>query len=339
MTAIERFGALDTASVERITLSAHGLTAKVLTWGAVLQDLRLDGRPQPLVLGFPSFAPYPELSPNFGAIVGRVANRVGGAQASIGGRLCSLDRNFLGRHTLHGGRDGAGRRLWRVTEAGADFVTLALTLPDGHMGFPGTLETRASYRILTGPALALEITATTDAPTLCNFAHHSYFNLDGTDSGLDHLLQIDAAEYLATDSDLVPTGARLAVDGTDFDFRAARPLRRGGTRYDLNYCLSETRQKLRQVATLTGPRSGLTLAIETTEPGLQLYDGAGTATGSAPGLGGLPYGPFAGVALEPQCWPDAPNRQWAAQAQLAPGETYRQLSVFRFGAEGSRSGE
>lgn len=334
MTAIERFGTLDTAPVERITLSAHGLTAKVMTWGAVLQDLRLDGHPQPLVLGFPGFAPYPELSPHFGAIVGRVANRIGGARAPVGARLCEFDRNFLGRHTLHGGRDGAGRRLWRVAGAGDDFVTLALTLPDGHMGFPGALDVRTTYRIVAGPALALEISATADAATLCNFAHHSYFNLDGTPSALDHRLRIDADAYLETDADLVPTGARRAVQGTDFDFRATRLLRRAGARYDLNYCLSETRQPLRQVAALTGPRSGLTLTVETTEPGLQVYDGAGTATGAAPGLAGEPYGPFAGIALEPQCWPDAPNQRWARQVQLAPGETYRQLSVFRLGTEG-----
>jgi len=202
------------------------------------------------------------------------------------------------------------------------------------MGFPGALGTRATYRILPGPALALEITATTDAATICNFAHHSYFNLDGTPSAIDHLLRIDATDYLEADADLVPTGTLHPVEGTAFDFRKARPLRRGDVRYDLNYCLSQTRRPLCEVAALTGPQSGLTLTVETTEPGLLLYDGTQTATASAPGLAGLPYGPFAGVALEPQCWPDAPNQRWAHQVQLAAGETYRQLSVFRFGADG-----
>ena len=334
--AVERFGSFGGAPVERVTLSAHGLTARVMTWGAVLQDLRLDPHPHPLVLGFDRFDLYPERSPSFGAIVGRVANRIAGGQAEIGGRAYRFDRNFLGRHTLHGGSDGSGRRLWRIAEAGADFVTLAIALPDGHMGFPGNLEARASYRILPGPALSIEIGATADAETVCNFAHHSYWNLDGTASALDHLLRIDAADYLATDDELIPTDV-LPVAGSPFDFRAARPLGGEGALHDLNFCLSDAAQALRQVAALTGPRSGLTMAIETTEPGLQLYDGANipAKAGDAPGLGGTPYGAFAGIALEPQRWPDAPNRAWAPQVRLVPGQEYRQHSVFRFGMEGN----
>jgi aldose 1-epimerase len=217
-----------------------------------------------------------------------------------------------------------------LIEAGDDVVALALRLPDGHMGFPGALEARVAYRIRPGPALELEIAATTDAPTLCGFAQHSYFNLDGTPSALDHLLRVDADSYLETDADMIPTGPPRPVAGTPFDFREARPVRRGGTRYDHNFCLAETRQPLREVAALRGPQSGLTMTVETTEPGLQLYDGARTATGAVPGLAGASYGPFAGIALEPQCWPDAPNRSWAHQVRLAPGDEYRQVSRFRF---------
>jgi aldose 1-epimerase len=329
-TAVERFGFLGAAPVERITISAHGLTARVLSWGAVLQDLRLDGHPHPLVLGFPDFDPYPAHTQNFGAIVGRVANRIAWGSAPVGGRVAELDRNYRDRHTLHGGRDGAGRRLWHVAEAGGDAATLALHLPDGHMGFPGALQARCAYRVRPGPALEIEITATTDAPTLCGFAQHGYFNLDGTASVLDHMLRVDAETYLEADADLIPTGARRPVAGTPFDFRDPRPVRHGDARYDHNFCLGECRQALREVAVLSGPESGITMTVETTEPGLQVYDGARTATGAVPGLAGASYGPFAGIALEPQCWPDAPNRPWAHQVQLAPGGEYRQVSVFRF---------
>lgn len=331
MTDIERFGTFRGAPVERISVSAHGLTAKVLGWGAVLQDLRLDGVPRPLVLGFPDFAPYVEQTQNFGAIVGRVANRIGWGRAPVRGRIYELDRNFRGRHTLHGGRDGAGRQPWRVREAAGDFVALDLHLPDGHMGFPGALAAQATYRICPGPALAVEITATADAPTVCGFAHHGYFNMDGAPSALDHLLQVDAPSYLETDADLIPTGALRAVAATPFDFREPRPLRRGETRYDLNFCLYDHPRALRRVAALIGPQSGLTMIVETTEPGLQVYDGALSATGTTAGLSRAPYGSFAGIAIEPQRWPDAPNQHWAHQVQLDPGQEYRQLTVFRFG--------
>ena len=144
MTAVERFASLGGAPVERITISAHGLTAKVLSWGAVLQDLRLDPHPQPLVLGFPDFSSYLAQTQNFGAIVGRVATPSAYAPAPSGGRGGALAPTARAPPPRPGARDGAGRRLWRVAEAGGDVVTLALHLPDGHMGFPGALDARES---------------------------------------------------------------------------------------------------------------------------------------------------------------------------------------------------
>jgi aldose 1-epimerase len=316
------FGTTDDGQpVERATITADGLTARVMTWGAVLQDLRLEGIDQSLVLGYPDFASYPAHSPNFGAIVGRVANRIRNAQAPIDGEVHKFDRNCLGRHILHGGTDGCGVRVWRIMDAGDDFVRLGLQLPDGHMGFPGTLDIEAVYRVLPGPALAIEIIAKTDQLTLCNLAHHSYFNLNGSGDGRDQRLQIAADAFLPVDGDLVPTGEVRPVAGTAFDFRQARAIRRGDTRYDHNFCLAETRGPLRPVATLSG--KAVSMTIETTEPGLQLYDGA-----TIPTFGG--FGPYAGIALEPQAWPDAPNQAWAGQVTLAPGQIYQQTTHFRF---------
>lgn len=339
MAALETFGeTAGRARVQRVRISGQGLTAWVLTWGAVVQDLRLDGVPHPLVLGFPSFPPYLESTAYFGAIVGRLANRIAGGRARIASRMHRLDRNDGGRHTLHGGSEGSGRRLWRLEDAGEDVVTLRCTLPDGHMGFPGNLEAVATYRIVPGPALALDLSAETDAETLCGFAHHSYFNLDGAGTIHDHRLRIAADAVLPVDEALIPTGEVMQVAGTAFDFRAARPIGAAGIGYDHNFCLSEARRPLRAVAALTGPRSGLTLALATTEPGLQVYTGAGLSSGAAPGLRGTPYGPYAGVALEPQPWPDAPNQRWSALARLRPGEVYRQTSVFRFSRSRTESG-
>ena len=199
MTALDTFG--ETAGgepVKRVRITGHGLTAWSLTWGAVLQDLRLDGVPHPLVLGFPRFPPYLESTAYFGAIVGRLANRIAGGRATIAGVAQRLDRNDGGHHTLHGGRNGSGRRLWRLQDAGEDFVTLRCALPDGHMGFPGNLDAVATYRIDAGPALALDLSAETDAETLCGFAHHSYFNLDGAGTIHDHRLRIAAKAVLPT---------------------------------------------------------------------------------------------------------------------------------------------
>ncbi len=337
--SLEVFGETAGGSpVQRVRIAGQGLAAWVLTWGAVVQDLRLEGVSHPLVLGFPHFPPYLESTAYFGAVVGRLANRIAGGRARIAGRVHRLDRNDGGRHTLHGGADGSGRRLWRLEGAGEDFVTLRCNLPDGHMGFPGALDAVATYRIVAGPALALDLSAETEAETICGLAHHSYFNLDGAGKIHDHRLRIAADAVLPVDDELIPTGEVMKVEGTAFDFRRARPIGAAGMDYDHNFCLSEDRQPLREVAELTGPRSGLTLGLATTEPGLQVYTGATLSTRATPGLTGTPYGPYAGVALEPQVWPDAPNRPWSDLARLQPGEVYRQRSVFRFSRSRADSG-
>lgn len=330
---IETFGKLDDGrTVERVRLAAHGLSANVLTWGAVLQDLRLEGFSHSLVLGFPDFEHYPSRSPNFGSIVGRVANRIRNGRAEIGGKSYQFDLNVLGRHTLHGGANGAGKQLWRIASKGEDFVTLALVLPDGQMGFPGTMTVTATYKILPGPVLEIAVDAQSDAATLCNFAHHSYFNLDGSGDARRQVFQAHADNYLVIDDDLVPSGEVAPVSGTQFDFRSPRPILLGDAQYDHNLCLSRQRCACRPVAVLKGAESGIEMTIETTEPGLQLYDGINIKgrTEDLPGLNGQPYEACAGIALEPQAWPDAPNQEWRDQVDLAAGETYSQLTRFVF---------
>lgn len=332
----EVFGTLPGGEpVHRVRIGGGGLSAAILTYGAVLQDLRLDGHDAPLVLGFEEFSLYPAQSPHFGAIAGRCANRIREGRFTLDGERCQTDRNFLGKHTLHGGAQGTGKRLWRVAEAGDDFVTLGLTDPDGWMGFPGTLEVACTYRARPGGALAVEITATTDRPTLANFAQHSYFNLDDGGAGdiLGHRMVLNAGAYLPVDEEMIPTGVVQPVEGTAFDFRQARPIRwqKGGGQpaYDHNFCLAAARGPLRQAAWVQGASSGVELECWTTEPGVQFY--AGHKLGpEASGLGGRRYRAHAGFCLEPQVWPDAPNRPYFAQALLLPGETYRQVTEYRF---------
>ncbi|MBD3679650.1 MAG: galactose mutarotase [Rhodobacteraceae bacterium] len=326
---IETFGTLpDGQSVERLTLTGGGLTARILTYGAVLQDLRLEGHDAPLVLGFDEFAPYLTHSPFFGATAGRCANRIRDGHLELDGTTYQLDRNFIDKHTLHGGRESMGKRLWRVEASGPDRATLAITLPDGDMGFPGTLDARLTFALLDGGVLDIVMEAETDAPTLCNLAHHSYFTLDTGDTISDHRLWIDSEGYLPVDDELIPTGEVRPVAGTPFDFRAPAPVSQVHP-VDHNFCLSDQRRSLCKVATLSSPASGVSMDCLTTEPGLQLYDSARMAI-DLPGLDGQRLGNFAGLAMEPQVWPDANHHAHFPQAILRPGETYRQHTQFVF---------
>lgn len=332
----DRFGTLpDGRPVTRATISGHGLTASIITLGASLQDLRLAGIAHPLVLGYPQLAAYLDEGRYFGAIVGRYANRIGHARAVLDGQTLHFDRNQNDRHILHGGSDGSGTRNWTLAEQTPDSVTLADLLPDGHMGFPGTMLVRASYRILPGPTLALTILATTDAVTLCNFAQHSYFNLDGRDTVAAHRLSVPATTYLPVDADMIPLGPPAPVRGTALDFR--RPQRLGdrldGPAIDHNLCLAATRHATpRRAAMLQA--AGLSMTLRSTEPGLQVYTANHLGPG-APGLDGRPYGRHAGIALESQTWPDAPNRPEYPGARLEPGQVYRQLTTMRFQPSGN----
>ncbi|MCB2129109.1 MAG: galactose mutarotase [Rhodobacteraceae bacterium] len=322
--------------VERVTLAGGGLRASVLTYGAVLQDLRLDGHAPSLVLGFAEFSDYLTHSAYFGAIVGRCANRIGNARFELDGRTCHIDRNQPGGHHLHGGRLGMGQRLWSVIAKDAASVTLAITLEDGDMGYPGKMRATVRYALLEDATLDIRMAATSDRPTLCNLAHHSYFNLSGEADILGHHLRIAAEYYLPVDSDLIPTGTVAPVGGTGFDFRQGGRLGDHCKRValDNNLCLSKTRQSLRDVAELSA--GGIAMTVRTTEPGMQVFDG-GALPVSAFGSDGRQFGAYCGIALEPQLWPDAIHHPDWQQPVLRPGETYRQHTQFAFTRSASRA--
>jgi aldose 1-epimerase len=330
---VDRFGSLDGASVRRVRIEGGGLSASIIEWGAAIQDLRLAGHRPPLVLGFETFEHYRNHSPYFGAIVGRFANRIAGGRFTIDGTGHQADTNFLGRHTLHGGAGGTSERLWTLADHGPDFATLRLIDLDGEMGFPGKVDITCTYTLGADATLSVRLEARTDKPTPCSLAHHSYFNLDdgGASPILDHRLEIPADSYLPVDDELIPTGEVAPVEGTAFDFRTARAIRSvdGFCGYDHNWCISRAKAPVRRVARLTGARSGVSLEISSTEPGLQFYAGGGMRR-DVPGLEGIRYGDHAGLCLEPQAWPDAPNRPEFPPAILRPGEIYEQVSEYRF---------
>lgn len=319
------FGRLDDGrDVHLVALRSGALRAEVLTLGAIVRDLRLAGVDYPLVLGADDPGTYLGEARHVGAIVGRYANRIGGARFTLDGQEYRTDANFLGRHTLHGGADGADRQVWTIEAQAVDRVVLGLVLPDGHMGFPGNLRIRAEIA-LQDAALCFTLSAQSDAATPCSLAHHGYFDLDGEGDIRQHRLRIAAEHYLPVDAELIPTGEIAPVAGGAFDFRVARPI--GDHGYDHNFCLSGGRQALRPVAELTG-RNGVAMAIETTACGLQLYDGA--HLDGVAGLEGRRYGRHAGLALETQHWPDAPNRPGFPDTILRPGQAWREVTRYAF---------
>ena len=333
--AVRAFGSYDGTEIHEITVrSPEGAEAKVITWGAVIRDLTVPvkGRPQTTVLGLNSIEDYRAYSPSFGAVPGRFANRIARGQFTLDGKSYQLPCNEKGRNTLHGGPKGFGKLPWRLIGNTAESVTLGLTSPNGDSGFPGTLEATCHY-VMQGLTLRMELSATTDRPTIVNLTNHSYFNLDGSADVLDHELTLAAAFRTAVDDELIPTGEIVAVAGTPFDFRAPRAVRDpSGQTYDMNYVLArqaEVETGLAHAATFRSKKNGLSLEVATNQFGIQVYDGAKVNV-PVEGLNGARYGAFAGLALETQTFPDAPNRRHFPSSVLRPGETYRQVTEYRF---------
>ena len=322
--------------VHLISLVSDDLRANISTYGAVLQDLRCNDLPHSLVLGFPNLQPYLTNPPYLGAIVGRYANRI--AKARIDGATDHqhLDANQDGLHCLHGGSDGSSSRLWAIIDSGSDFVTLEDIIPDGHMGFVGTLRVNVRYQ-LAQSNLKIDITATSDAASLCNFTNHSYFNLDGRPQIDLHRLQDLSKRYLPVDETGIPSQAPTPVAGSKYDFSNFSALCENGTfaKIDHNYCLNDRRRPITTVARLT--TDSLDMEMASTEPGLHIYTGSGLSDFSAKGHAGYPYRAFAGIALEAQTWPDAPNRPEYPSPWLLPGDVYHHATVYHFARRQARS--
>lgn len=309
------------APVERIMLQAGDLSVAILTWGAIIQDVRLSGVDYPLTLGSNEIADYEGIMCHHGALIGPIANRISNARIKLDSMMYELERNEDGRIHLHSGAQATHRRLWTIADQSESHVMLTCSLPDGACGLPGHRMITATYRVLPPATLTMEITGTTDATTAMNFANHSYWNLDGTDTWDGHRLAIAADHYLPGTDDCYPTGEIADVTGTAMDFRKGPVLRLGQHSFDNNMCLSDTDKPLRDVLTLTG-QSGLQMTMATTAPGLQIYD---NKNGARPGRQA-----FEGLAFEAQMWPDAPNNPNFPSIKLTPDQTYAQQTHWSF---------
>ena len=324
-----------------------GMVLRAINLGGIVTALQVPdrhGHSTNVVLGFASLSDYVERNPHFGTIVGRCANRIAGGRFMLDGELHELARND-GANTLHGGAAGFGTRWWQATAVapGSDgSVTLRLdySSADGEEGFPGRLDASVSYTLTLNNDWQIDYRATCDRATVVNLTHHGYFNLAGSGSALAHRLTLQASQFMAINSELIPT-ALQAVAGTPFDFR--QPMRiderirrnhaqlRLARGYDHSWALDRPGPGLHLAARLQDDVSGRVMEIETAEPALQFYSG-NFLNGSLAGSSGQLYRQGDGICLEPQHHPDAPNRPDFASVVLRPGEVYTSRSVYRFSA-------
>jgi aldose 1-epimerase len=340
------FGKLGDTPVQLFTLTnTNGLVAKITNYGATLTELHVPDRTGALadvVLGFEDLEGYRKGTAYFGAIVGRVANRIMNAAFDLEGQHYSLAANDRPHH-LHGGRTGWDKVVWNARPLDtADGPALELTYvsKDGEEGYPGTVAAKTVYTLTNKNELRVEMQATTDKTTLVNMAHHSYWNLGGYNSGtiLDHELMLNADQY-TPGTPMVPDGRVVPVTGTPFDFTAAKPVGRdlkqtGGKPigYDHNFVVNGVPNQLRPVARLKDPKSGRVMTLASDQPGVQFYTG-NFLDGSAKGKGAT-YMQHAALCLETQKFPNAINvPAWRDQVILRPGQMYRHVMVHAFTAE------
>lgn len=312
---------------EAVLTSANGVSVSIMNWGCVVRDWRVPvgADMRSIVLGFDDFEAYPVHSPYFGAVVGRVANRIRNAQFELDGQVYKLAANE-GKFMLHGGPEGLGQQVWSMeTDAAKNAVLLTISSPDGHMGFPGNVDFSVLYT-LTGNKLRLEFVGTPDRPTPISLVQHHYFNLGQTDSISDHIVQMPYATAMTgTDELLIPTGEIQPVKNTRFDFTAPRNLRDAAgvpEDYDLNFVLDAGRDVTKPIAIATGEDKAVTLKLWSDRPGLQFYDGVWTDVAVA-GRNGRPYKKHSGLCFEDQMFPNAVNQTNFPSIICTPDNPYR----------------
>jgi aldose 1-epimerase len=335
------WGVADSQSVTLFTLAnKEGMIVKISNFGATLSQIWVpakDGQLENVVLGFDSLSDYQGDHPYFGSLVGRYGNRIAKGKFTLDGVEYSLAVNNGVNH-LHGGLKGFNRQVFTVDTAfvAGDSVVIAMSYlsPDSSEGYPGNLSVNVRYVLTDKNEIKIWYRAETDKTTVLNLTNHSYFNLTGgRENILNHEVVLFADSITPTDSTLIPTGILAPVAGTQFDFTVAHKIGErieqvpGG--YDINYKLRNNTGTLVQAAEVFEPTSGRVLEAFTTEPGVQFYSG-NFLDGSLTGFNGVKYLQHYGFCLETQHFPDSPNQPAFPSVVLRPGETYRQLTVYRF---------
>ena len=341
------FGTADGKPVSLYTLkNAKGSEAKIMNYGGIVQSLKVadrTGKLDDVVLGCDNVDGYIKETPYFGALIGRYGNRIGGAKFTLDGQTYTLATNN-GPNSLHGGVKSFDKVVWNIVKATGNSLELQYLSKDGEEGFPGNLNVTAIYTLTDDNELKLTFNATTDKATVVNLTHHSYFNLRGQGNGdiLGHEVYLNADKTTPVDNTLIPTGEFADVTGTPFDFRKptaigariddANTVLQYGPGYDHNWVANNPPGKLGLQARVYEPTTGRVLEVSSDEPGLQFYAG-NFLDGTITGKGGKVYQKRTGFCIEPQHFPDSPNKANFPSTVLRPGQTYKNTIIYKFSAK------
>lgn len=339
------FGRFWNQDVHCYTLAnSNGVSVKILDYGAIINALKVPGRSgnADIILGFDNLYGYLQGHPFFGAIAGRVANRIPDGLFTLDGREYQLGVNAPFGNHLHGGFRGFDKYVWQSSayeENGKQFVRLTRVSPGGEEGYPGNLDTTITYSLSQDNVFRFDVSATTDEPTIVNVVQHSYFNLAGHDKGdiRGHELTIEADSVTPVDDRLAPTGEIMDVTGTPFDFRTPTPLDSEKEKvngvFDINYVLRSAPGEMKRCVHLRDPGSGRTMTMATNMPGMQFYNGHKIYDQNQVGKGGHRYPAWAGLCLETQAFPNAVNHSHFPSMVLRPGESYNHHTSYTFSVE------
>jgi aldose 1-epimerase len=339
----QSWGTVDGKPVKLFTLkNKKGTTVKVTNYGLIITEIHTadrTGKLGDIVLGFDNLDQYLKGHPFFGAIAGRVANRIAKGKFTLDDKTYTLAINNGPNH-LHGGKKGFDKQVWDAKPlADQNAIEFHYLSKDGEEGYPGNLDVTVTYTLTEDDELRIDFGAKTDKATPVNLTNHSYFNLAGSGDTLDTEIYINADRYTAVDKTLIPTGELAPVKGTALDFTKPKTMRNGLEQlkdfpggYDHNFVLNGGGKKLDLAARAYEPKSGRVMEVFTTEPGIQLYNGIGL-DGKTVGVGGVSYVKYGGFCLETQHFPDAINRPEFPNVVLRPGDMFKSTTVFKFAAK------
>lgn len=324
----------------------NGMEVCVTNFGARIVSVLVpdrDGIMRDVVLGFDNIKDYQNVKSDFGASIGRYANRINQGRITIDGEIIQLPKNNYG-HCLHGGPNGWQYKVYKPVEVTRNSISFSLFSPDGDENFPGNVNAKVSYTLTDDNAIRIEYSATTDAKTVINMTNHSYFNLSGNPSNpaIDHILYINASNFTPVDSTFMTTGEIAAVEGTPMDFTTPKAIGRdienpyqqlrNGKGYDHNWVLDTKGNVNELAAKLSCPSTGISVEVYTNEPGIQIYTG-NFLKGNVAGKNGVAYPRRASVCLETQHFPDSPNKPQWPSVLLEPGQKYYSECIYKFVVE------
>ena len=339
------------AGTQLYTLTnTNGMEVCITNFGGRVVSIMVpdrDGNKQDVVLGFDNVATFMDKvnhPSDFGAAIGRYANRIAQGKIIVDGQEIQLPKNNFG-HCLHGGPDGWQYKVYEAVEASNNALKLKIVSPDGDMNFPGEVTAVVTYTLTEDNSLDIRYEATTTAPTVINMTNHSYFNLNGDPAQpiTNHELYVNADTYTPVDATFMTTGEIAPVEGTPMDFREAHAVGqdiknfefeqiKNGNGFDHNWCLNTTGDDTQVAASIYSPVTGILMEVFTDEPGIQVYSG-NFLDGTAVGKKGITYNQHAAICLETQKYPDTPNKSnlegWPS-ASLNPGETYTSHCAYKF---------